>query len=150
MAAVAALRLAEQIDDPDAVIVVLLPDSGRGYLTKVFSDDWLTRYGFGPPHTGGRTVGDVLREKSGELPSLVAHPSRARRSPRPSAILREYGVSQMPVVRAEPPVMAAEVVGSVSERGLLGVLFGRRGPAGGRGRVGDGGRRCRCSARPSR
>ena len=41
-------------------------------------------------------------------------------------ILREYGVSQMPVVRAEPPVMAAEVVGSVSERGLLGVLFGRQ------------------------
>ena len=46
------------------------------------------------------------------------------------SILREYGVSQMPVVRAEPPVMAAEVVGSVSERGLLGALFGRKaGPA---------------------
>ena len=78
MAAVAALRVAEQIDDPEAVIVVLLPDSGRGYLTKVFSDEWLTRYGFGPPHEdGGRTVGDVLREKSGALPSLVhTHPGR--------------------------------------------------------------------------
>ena len=125
MAAVAALRLAEQVDDPDAVIVVLLPDSGRGYLTKVFSDDWLTRYGFGPPHTDGRTVGDVLREKSGELPSLVhTHPGETIAEA--VGILREYGVSQMPVVRAEPPVMAAEVVGSVSERGLLGVLFGRR------------------------
>jgi len=38
-------------------------------------------------------------------------------------ILREYGVSQMPVVRAEPPVMAAEVVGSVVERDLLDALF---------------------------
>jgi cystathionine beta-synthase len=40
--------------------------------------------------------------------------------------MREYGVSQMPVVRAEPPVMAAEVVGSVSERGLLEELFSHR------------------------
>ncbi len=127
MAAVAALRVAEQIDDPDAVIVVLLPDSGRGYLTKVFSDEWLTRYGFGPPHEdGGRTVGDVLREKSGALPSLVhTHPGETIAEA--VGILREYGVSQMPVVRAEPPVMAAEVAGSVSERGLLGVLFSRRG-----------------------
>ena len=127
MAAVAALRVAEQIDDPEAVIVVLLPDSGRGYLTKVFSDEWLTRYGFGPPHEdGGRTVGDVLREKSGALPSLVhTHPGETIAEA--VGILREYGVSQMPVVRAEPPVMAAEIVGSVSERGLLGVLFSRRG-----------------------
>ena len=127
MAAVAALRVAEQIDDPEAVIVVLLPDSGRGYLTKVFSDEWLTRYGFGPPHEdGGRTVGDVLREKSGALPSLVhTHPGETIAEA--VGILREYGVSQMPVVRAEPPVMAAEVTGSVSERGLLGVLFSRRG-----------------------
>jgi cystathionine beta-synthase len=125
MAVVAALRLAEHVDDPDAVIVVLLPDSGRGYLTKVFSDEWLTRYGFGSHPTEGRTVGDVLREKSGELPSLVhTHPGETIAEA--VSILREYGVSQMPVVRAEPPVMAAEVVGSVSERGLLGVLFGRR------------------------
>jgi len=127
MATVAALRVAEQVDDPDAVIVVLLPDSGRGYLTKVFSDEWLTRYGFGPPHEdGGRTVGHVLREKSGALPSLVhTHPGETIAEA--VGILREYGVSQMPVVRAEPPVMAAEVAGSVSERGLLGVLFSRRG-----------------------
>ncbi len=39
------------------------------------------------------------------------------------AILREYGVSQMPVVRAEPPVMAAEVAGSVVDRDLLDALF---------------------------
>jgi len=125
MAVVAALRLAEQVDDPDAVIVVLLPDSGKGYLTKVFSDEWLTRYGFGSHPADGRTIGDVLREKSGELPSLVhTHPGETIAEA--VEILREYGVSQMPVVRAEPPVMAAEVVGSVSERGLLGVLFGRR------------------------
>ncbi|MCW2805070.1 MAG: cbs [Propionibacteriaceae bacterium] len=125
MAVAAATRLAREIDDPNAVIVVLLPDSGRGYLTKVFSDEWLTRYGFAPrPDRSVRVIGDVLREKSGDLPSLVhTHPGETIAEA--VQILREYGVSQMPVVRAEPPVMAAEVVGSVSERGLLGSLFGR-------------------------
>jgi cystathionine beta-synthase len=126
MAAVAAIRLGHELNDPDAVIVVLLPDSGRGYLTKVFSKEWLTRYGFAPrPGKDVRVVGDVLREKSGALPSLVhTHPGETIAEA--VQILREYGVSQMPVVRAEPPVMAAEVVGSVSERGLLGALFSRR------------------------
>lgn len=125
MATVAALRLAAEIEDPEAVIVVLLPDSGRGYLTKVFNDAWLTRYGFAPrPDASVRVIGDVLREKTGALPSLVhTHPGETIAEA--VQILREYGVSQMPVVRAEPPVMAAEVVGSVSERGLLGALFGR-------------------------
>ncbi len=123
MAAQAALRLAAELG-PDDVVVVLLPDSGRGYLTKVFNDEWLARYGFAS-RTDERVVGDVLREKSGSLPSLVhTHPNETIAEA--VGILREYGVSQMPVVRAEPPVMAAEVVGSVSERGLLGALFGRR------------------------
>jgi cystathionine beta-synthase len=123
MAAAAAIRLAHELDDSEAVIVVLLPDSGRGYLTKVFSDAWLTRYGFAPrPDQRIRVVGDVLREKSGDLPSLVhTHPNET--IAQAIAIMREYGVSQMPVVRAEPPVMAAEVVGAVSERGLLAALF---------------------------
>jgi cystathionine beta-synthase len=129
MATVAAVRLAQEVDDPDAVVVVLLPDSGRGYLGKIFNDTWLSRYGFAPRYTSERVVGDVLREKSGTLPTLVhTHPNETIAEA--VGILREYGVSQMPVVRAEPPVMAAEVVGSVSERGLLGALFSRRaGPA---------------------
>jgi cystathionine beta-synthase len=130
MAAAAAVRLAAEIDDPEAVVVVLLPDSGRGYLTKIFNDAWLARYGFAPrPENSVRVVGDVLREKSGALPSLVhTHPNETIAEA--VAILREYGVSQMPVVKAEPPVMAAEVVGAVSERGLLGALFSHRaGPA---------------------
>ena len=124
MAAVAAIQLAQELADPQAVIVVLLPDSGRGYLNKIFNDKWLTRYGFAARPQNVRVLGDVLREKSGALPSLVhTHPNETIAEA--VSILREYGVSQMPVVRAEPPVMAAEVVGSVSERGLLGALFGR-------------------------
>jgi cystathionine beta-synthase len=122
MAVVAALQLAREAD-PSSVIVVLLPDGGRGYLTKIFDDDWLARFGFlGRSDGNERLVGDVLKEKSGALPALVhTHPHETIADA--IAIMREYGVSQMPVVRAEPPVMAAEVVGSVSERTLLEALF---------------------------
>jgi cystathionine beta-synthase len=120
MAVAAALEVARRLG-PDDVVVVLLPDSGRGYLSKVFDDEWLASYGF---LTAGssRTVRDVLTAKSGALPQLVhTHPNETLAEA--IAILREYGVSQMPVVQAEPPVMAAEVVGSVVERDLMDALF---------------------------
>ncbi|WP_068125220.1 cystathionine beta-synthase, partial [Nocardioides massiliensis] len=122
MAAFAAVQLARELDDPDAVIVVLLPDSGRGYLTKVFDDDWLGQYGFLAGESGGQTVGEVLRAKKGDIPALVhTHPNETVAEA--VQILAEYGVSQMPVVLAEPPIMAAEVAGSVSERALLDALY---------------------------
>jgi cystathionine beta-synthase len=125
MAAVAAAQVARELEGtPEgegAVIVVLLPDSGRGYLTKVFNDEWLARYGF-LQAKDEQTVGEVLRAKTGALPDLVhTHPNETVAEA--IGILKEYGVSQMPVVRAEPPVMAAEVAGSVSERALLDALF---------------------------
>ena len=127
MAAYAAVQLAHELaaeGKNDAVIVVLLPDSGRGYLTKVFNDEWLGQYGF-LPASGDQTVGEVLRGKSGLLPDLVhTHPHETIAEA--VHILQEYGVSQMPVVRAEPPIMAAEVAGAVSERDLLDALFGGR------------------------
>jgi cystathionine beta-synthase len=125
MAVVAALKVAEEAG-PDALIVVLLPDGGRGYLSKIFNDAWMSSYGFLRSRLDGSTeqstVGDVLRRKSGALPDLVhTHPSETVRDA--IGILREYGVSQMPVVGAEPPVMAGEVAGSVSERELLSAVF---------------------------
>ncbi|MGA9490752.1 MAG: cystathionine beta-synthase [Mycobacterium sp.] len=125
MAVVAALKVAEQAG-PDALVVVLLPDGGRGYLSKIFNDAWMSSYGFLRTRLDGSieqpTVGDVLRGKSGQLPDLVhTHPSETVRDA--IGILREYGVSQMPVVGAEPPVMAGEVAGSVSERELLSAVF---------------------------
>ncbi len=125
MAVVAALKVAEQAG-PESLVVVLLPDGGRGYLSKIFNDAWMSSYGFLRNRLDGSieqpTVGDVLRGKSGQLPDLVhTHPSETVRDA--IGILREYGVSQMPVVGAEPPVMAGEVAGSVSERELLSAVF---------------------------
>jgi cystathionine beta-synthase len=120
MAVQAALEVAERAG-PDDVIVVLLPDGGRGYLSKVFNDDWMADYGFLQTSTD-RTVGDVLRTKTGDLPQFVhTHPQETVREA--IDILRTFGVSQLPVVKAEPPVKAAEVVGSIAERDLLDALF---------------------------
>ncbi|HZZ49463.1 MAG TPA: cystathionine beta-synthase [Pseudonocardia sp.] len=125
MAAVAALRVAASLspeEAKDAVIVVLLPDGGRGYLAKVFNDSWMSTYGFLSASSSEASVGDVLRGKDGRLPELVhGHPNETVADV--VGYLREFAVSQLPIVAAEPPVMAAEVVGAVNERELLDALF---------------------------
>jgi cystathionine beta-synthase len=101
---------------PDDVVVVLIPDSGRGYLSKLYDDDWMTDHGF--LRARGETVEAVLASKGDRLPPLVhVHPEETVRTA--IAILEEYGVSQVPVVKAEPPLALAEVVGSVTDRLLL-------------------------------
>ncbi|MFF3752909.1 cystathionine beta-synthase [Streptomyces sp. NPDC002018] len=127
MAVVAALKVAEGLG-PDDVVVVLLPDSGRGYLSKIFNDEWMNDYGFLEQGGGAVTVGDVLRHKAGAIPTLVhMHPEETVGEA--IEVLREYGVSQMPIVKpgaGHPDVMAAEVIGSVVERELLDALFTQR------------------------
>nr|WP_206314671.1 cystathionine beta-synthase [Streptomyces coryli] len=128
MAVVAALRVAERLG-PEDTVVVLLPDSGRGYMSKIFNDEWLASYGFLEEEEPTARVADVLRHKEGAMPSLVhMHPDETVGEA--IEVLREYGVSQMPVVRqgaGHPDVMAAEVVGSVVERELLDALYAGRG-----------------------
>ena len=78
MAVVAALRDAEKLTKDD-VVVVLLPDGGRGYLNKIFSDKWMADYGF-LGAAGGGTVGELLQAKGGTTPSLVhTHPNETVR-----------------------------------------------------------------------
>ncbi|MEJ5915129.1 cystathionine beta-synthase [Pseudokineococcus sp. 1T1Z-3] len=128
MAVVGALEVARELG-PGDVVVVLLPDSGRGYLAKIFDDRWMASYGFATAGTQAAeageattTVRDVLRRKDGGLPALVhTHPNETVRDA--VEILHEYGVSQMPVVTSEPPVVIGEVVGAVSERDLLDAVF---------------------------
>ncbi|HZG94783.1 MAG TPA: pyridoxal-phosphate dependent enzyme, partial [Mycobacteriales bacterium] len=123
MAVVTALRVARELNG-DGLVVVLLPDGGRGYLSKIFNDDWMADYGFLVDSTQP-SVGDVLHRKGEELPEMVhVHPHETVGSA--ISILREYGVSQMPVVKEEPPVMAAEVVGAVIERDLLDAVYADR------------------------
>ncbi|MDN3352541.1 cystathionine beta-synthase [Actinomadura sp. DC4] len=126
LAAVAAIQVAAEAG-PDDVVVVLLPDGGRGYLSKIFNDDWMADYGFLTSETEEPRICDVLSRKGTGLPEFVhVHPHESVGTA--VAILREYDVSQLPVMKEEPPVMAAEVIGSVGERDLLEALVtGRAG-----------------------
>jgi len=124
MAVVGALRVAQSLP-ADAVMVVLLPDGGRGYLSKIFNDSWMRSYGFSDVEAG-ETVADVLDARAstsaGKIPDLVhAHPSDTVLEA--IGMMTEYAVSQLVVLSAEPPVMMGEVVGAVDERGLLDLLF---------------------------
>jgi len=120
LAVASALKVAKTLP-AEAVVVILLPDGGRGYLAKVFNDKWMQSYGF-TQVSDEKTVGDVVNRKTGALPDLVhTHPGETVRDA--IEIMTKYGVSQLPVLSAEPPVVIGEVVGSVDERSLLDQVF---------------------------
>jgi cystathionine beta-synthase len=115
-ALVAAVQVARELDDPEALVAVILPDGGRSYLSKIWSDTWMTENGF-LERPADQTVGDVLRAKreAGEMPPLVTVGTH-QKVRHAVALLHEHRVSQLPVVSSHDP---QTVVGAVSERGLL-------------------------------
>ena len=118
-AVAAALRLAQEAE-PDDLIVVLIPDSGRLYLSSVFDDPWMARFGF--IRSEGSVVGEIIEAKEGEIPPLVyVGPEATVRE----AILtmRKHGVSQLPVAKGEMPLAAAEVSGAVTELRWMELTF---------------------------
>jgi cystathionine beta-synthase len=106
---------------PDAVVVVLLPDSGRNYLSKIFDDRWMTRFGF--LRSDGPTAGDVLDTKDDAIPDLVVITADA--SAREAfARMRALGVSQLVVATTtDQPLAAKEISGAVSELPLMDKAF---------------------------
>jgi cystathionine beta-synthase len=118
-AVVAAVEVARELG-PDDVVVVILPDSGRNYLSKLYSDTWLLQYGLTDRPEVVR-VEEVLQAKHGEVPPLVtieAH-DKVRQA---IDVLQEYSISQAPVVRERSPDVA-QFVGSVLENALLDRIF---------------------------
>jgi cystathionine beta-synthase len=103
------------------VVVVLLPDSGRNYLSKIFDDEWMTRFGF--LRGEGPSAGDVLDAKDGSIPDLVVVTAdeRARDA---FTRMRDLGVSQLVVATTtEQPLAAKEVSGALSELSLMDKAF---------------------------
>jgi cystathionine beta-synthase len=120
LAVAAAIKVARRAD-PDAIVVVLNPDSGRGYLSRVFDDDWMANYGFLVECE--QCVAAVLDARNPTLESLLyVNPSDTVRA----AIdrMRANGVSQLPVCKNTPPFAAAEVSGSVDELELMEAIAG--------------------------
>ncbi|MDQ6672010.1 MAG: cystathionine beta-synthase [Chloroflexota bacterium] len=118
-ALVAAMRVAEEINDPRALVVVLLPDTGRNYLSKIFNEDWMRSNGFleqFPTHSVGEMVGQ--RVASSELPQFVG--VQARDTVRAAIdAMQHYGISQLPVVESNGGGAEQRMVGSIQERTLL-------------------------------
>jgi len=107
-------------DASDKVMVVILPDGGRNYLSKLYNDEWLRVNGLLGSPTGEKRVADVLRNghRSDELPPVVL----ARTTDRVGAaidLLQLYGISQLPVSESPEGLAVEGIVGSVSEKGLL-------------------------------
>ena len=117
LAAWAALQIAAEYP-ADANIVVLLPDGGRGYLSKIFNDEWMASNGFLDRTGATARVREVVASKGGALPSIVhVHPDESVREA--IATLHRYAVSQMPVVKRDTAESREDVLGSIRDRGLL-------------------------------
>jgi cystathionine beta-synthase len=108
----------------DAVVVVLLPDSGRSYLSKIYNDEWMRANGLLSTTGEVVRVGDLLRDRhhAGPLPPLVLART-TQRVGEAIATLQEYGISQLPVSEQPDGDSLEGFVGSITEKGLLDRAF---------------------------
>jgi cystathionine beta-synthase len=127
-ALVAALTVARELTDagagPDSVMVVLLPDGGRSYMSKLYNDEWMRSNGLLVTTGAVVRVADLLadRHQEGDRPSVVLARSRERVG-EVIATLQHFGISQMPVSEDAEGDEVAGIVGSISEKGLLDRAF---------------------------
>jgi cystathionine beta-synthase len=118
-AVAAAVTVARELG-PDDLVVVLVPDSGRGYLSRVFDDEWMAGLGF--LRTSEHCVADVIEARGGEVPPLVyVNPDDVVRHA--IELMRKHDVSQLPVAKGDIPLANAEMLGSVDELVLMDRTF---------------------------
>jgi cystathionine beta-synthase len=115
-AAVAAIGLAKTLPK-DAVLVVVFPDSGRGYMSKIFNDEWMIANGFLAEGRRKATVGDVLRSKEPLPPLITVKVDDVVKDA--LDLLRRYEISQLPVMRG------TEIAGSVNDVAVMQAVFDR-------------------------
>ena len=116
-------ELASSPGGSDAVIVVLLPDGGRSYISKLYDDEWMRKNGLMGSGAGRERVRAVLagRHHGPELPPVVL----ARTTQRVEQVietLQRWGISQMPVTERDDDAIEG-IVGSVDEKQLLDRAF---------------------------
>jgi cystathionine beta-synthase len=120
----AALEVARELGTED-IVVVILPDSGRSYLSKLYNDSWMLQYGFIDRPGTQALIGEVLQEKqriAPDIPPIVVVPTHEKVG-RAIDALQSYGISQVPVAKNAEPVDVTELVGSIHERTLLDRVF---------------------------
>jgi len=120
----AMLKTAER-HGPGITILTTIPDGGRGYLSKLYDDNWMLEHGFLERRAPLPTIAEVLAFKhslDGGLPDLVVCEAHEKVG-HAIELMQRYGISQLPVVRREPAGSLADVIGSLNERGLLDRIF---------------------------
>ena len=108
MAAAAALEIAKDLPE-NAVVVVILPDGGRGYLAKVFNDDWMQTYGFQSDEAPVK-IADKVKFDAAGIPFVLENDSlvSARQA------IEASGLASLPVMVKMPPVRIGHVIGTIS------------------------------------
>ena len=110
----AALKYARRLPQP-RTIVVLLPDTGRNYLSKMYSDRWMQENGFWEDRARPRqVVGEILSGKT-QQPTLISVSPQDKLG-RAIALMEAHSISQLPVVEQD------RVVGSINESAIMKVL----------------------------
>jgi cystathionine beta-synthase len=117
----AALQVAQDMDEGQ-LMVVLFPDSGKSYLSKVYSDQWLQDNGFLERLPTSLRVADLLGHRHGQVPELVAV-APGETVGRAIDMLQEYSISQMPVAQWHNGHRTGDIVGSIQEKSLLARVF---------------------------
>jgi cystathionine beta-synthase len=119
----AMLEVAKRLG-PEATILTTIPDGGRGYLSKLYDDNWMLEHGFleryGPPDTVEQVL--AFKHADGGVPDLVVCESHQKLGAA-IELMQRYGISQLPVVRHAPAETLTDVIGSLNERGLLDRVF---------------------------
>lgn len=114
-AAFAALKVARHLDE-NKVVVVLLPDSGKSYLSKFFADDYMKEYGFWDYETEAISLKEILKIKKTGIPQLVTI-NADEPVTKAIEVMRENSISQLPVIKGD------KIIGSVQETNLMNLVF---------------------------
>jgi len=118
----AAVQIAQRLGEGKSVLM-MVPDSGRNYLSKFYDDNWMLEHGFLERHAPLPTVEEVLRAKhGGDLPALVTIAAHQKVGEGIDTMQR-YSISQLPVVRDGECDSLADVIGSLQDRALLERVF---------------------------
>jgi cystathionine beta-synthase len=108
--------------DANARVLTILPDSGRSYLSKFLDDNWMIEHGFLERSAPAPTVRELLRAKGGETPALLTI-SAHQKVAEAIAVMEQYSISQLPVVRDGEVSSLSDVIGSLQDRALLDLVF---------------------------
>lgn len=115
MAVCAAIQFARELP-ADKLVVVLLPDTGRAYLSKIYNDEWMQAQGYLATSDMQLTVGDVLDQK-GETPNLITI-SASEPVIKAVEMFRKYEISQLPVVNFK-----GEIIGGLVDTTVMQLIF---------------------------